>query len=148
MPASRVSPEVRAAAMADLVAGEQPAVVAERHRLNRSTVKSWAARMPAILSASASASTLADASSDARASKRPSVEARKQRIAEIVLDLLATKLEGARQLAAHLSDPAFLADQKVDDLLRISDYLDRSALTLGDRLAGQPADADDDTEPG
>jgi hypothetical protein len=136
MAASKVSPEIRAAAIADLLAGEQPAVVAERYQLNRSTVKSWAARTPAILSASASASTLADASSDARASRRPTVDSRKQRIAEIILDLLATKLEGAQRLAAHLSDPAFLAGQKVDDLLRISDYLDRSALTLGDRLAG------------
>lgn len=138
MPASTVSPEVRAAALADLAAGEQPAIVAARYGLNRNTVKSWAVRLGSILGTADAAAASAHALDAPAAPAAPigSIEARKQRIAELILDLLAAKLEGSRRLAAHLSDPAFLAGQSLADLIALSSYLDRSALTLGDRLAG------------
>ena len=131
---ARASPDIKAAAMADLLAGEQPAVVAERYKLNPATVRSWKLRDDATIIAT-------DATPVAR-QIRPSVEDRKQRIAELILDLLAAKLEASQRLTVYLSDPGFVAKQKVEQLVALNDYFDRTALTLGDRLAGASADGD------
>src|SRR5262245_46637801 len=44
VPRSKVSPEIRAAALSDLAGGEQPAIVAERYGLDRELVKKWKVR--------------------------------------------------------------------------------------------------------
>lgn len=135
MPASNVPRDVKAAALADLMAGEQPAVVAERYGLPRNTVKSWRARLPAGTGASTGASLAPDASAP-RPLIRPTVEAQQREIGAIILDLLAAKLEASAALARTVSDPAWLARQSAAELAQLGAYLDGTALAIGDRLAG------------
>ena len=55
----RYSKEIKAAALADLASGDQPAVVAQRYGLNRDLVNKWKQRMSAQVSAPLSAQTSA-----------------------------------------------------------------------------------------
>lgn len=76
-------------------------------------------------------------------------EARPQRsreaIGELLLDLLAAKLEASRAVAdaarAAMNNPAWLARQSAEGVTTLADYLDRSAFALGDRLAGAAQEA-------
>jgi hypothetical protein len=119
----RVDPTIKAAALADLHSGEQPAVVAEKYRLKRSTVKSWVARADA----SAVASTRTAVASVPAPIVRPTVEAQQRQIGELVLDLLRAKLEASATIARLVSTA---------ELVSLGNYLDDTALSLGDRLAG------------
>ena len=129
-----VDPATRAAAMADLVAGEQPAVVADRYGINRQTVKAWRIRMqPAMQPPPPLTSPQI----------QPLVEARKQHIGEIVLDLLRAKLEASQAIAKAAQNAAWIDRQSAADLAEFGDWLDRSAFAIGDRLAGRSQPADD-----
>jgi transposase-like protein len=131
---STVSPEVKAAALADLLAGEQPAVVAERYDLNPATVRKWKERLevPAVV-------TPEDVTPDVTVSHRvtrPREEARQREIGALILDLLAAKLEASAALARTVSDPEWLRKQRGSELAALGSYLDTTALAIGDRLAG------------
>lgn len=139
MARSKVSPDVRAAALADLMAGEQPAVVAERYGIDRETVKSWKRRYVAPDDAPI-APTVAPI-------VRPALEAQQRAIGAIVLDLLRAKLEASRAIAEAAKNPAWLAEQPAAELAVFGQWLDASALAIGDRLAGagrREPDASDD----
>lgn len=132
-----VSPEIKAAALADLHAGEQPAVVAERHHLNPATVRKWKERL--------------DVTPDVTLSRpvsRPRVQSQQREIGGLILDLLAAKIEASTALARAASHPEWLARQSGSELAALGAYLDSTALAIGDRLAGQPSlpapAADDD----
>jgi hypothetical protein len=125
---SKISAKVKAAALADLHAGEQPAVVAERYGIEMGTVRVWKARYVTDSVTQRSASP---------APQRPSVAAQQRQIGEIVLDLLAAKLEASAALARAVSDPEWLARQSGSELAAIGGYLDSTALAIGDRLAGR-----------
>lgn len=127
-----VSPDIRAAAIADLTAGEQPAIVAERYGLPRNTVKQWRTRY-----VPADVPDAAPAASPPAAPIRPTVVARQQRIGDLIIDLLAAKLEASRAIAHAASDPAWLQRQPAAELAALGDWLDASALAIGDRLAGR-----------
>jgi transposase-like protein len=122
--------------MADLVAGEQPAVVADRYGINRQTVKAWRMRMqPAMQPPPPLAAPQI----------QPLVEARKQHIGELVLDLLRAKLEASAAIAKAASDPDWLARQSGAELATLGSWLDATAFAIGDRLAGgRPAEPADD----
>ena len=133
---ARASPESKAAAIADLMAGEQPAVVAERYGIDRNTVKQWKLRhvtetvpvvtgpVPVI---------------------RPKLDAQKVTIGEVILDLLRAKLQASAAIAEAASDPAWLAQQPAAELAALGQWLDASAFAIGDRLAGGARrDADED----
>jgi len=140
MPASTVPAEVRAAAIADLHAGEQPAVVAERYGLNPATVRKWKERLdvPAVV-------TPGDVTPDVTVSRpvtRPRVEAQQREIGALILDLLAAKLEASAALARAASDPEWLRKQRGSELAALGAYLDATALAIGDRLAGGGGGAD------
>lgn len=137
MARSTVSPEVRAAALADLYAGEQPAVVAERYGISANTVKQWKKRyVTDIVTVTPSAVPIV----------RPAVEAQQRQIGAIVLDLLRAKLEASAAIAEHARhNPAWLNSQSAAELAVFGQWLDGTALAIGDRLAG--ARSADDSDP-
>lgn len=94
------------------------------------------ARVAALEDRSAAHDTAIAIIADARAPRaRPELR-------ELLLDLLAAKLEASRAVAdaarAALNNPAWLARQDAAGLEALGAYLDRSAFNLGDRLAGTP----------
>lgn len=123
-----VSAKVRAAVLAELHAGEQPATVAERYGIDAGTVRVWKTRYVT------DAVTLQPATAPI---VRPSLEAQQRQIGEIILDLLAAKLEASAALARAVSDPEWLAKQSGSELAAIGGYLDSTAIAIGDRLAGR-----------
>lgn len=136
MARATVPPEVKAQALAALLAGEQPAVVAEQLGLNPATVRKWKERMddpPVTPPVTVS-----------RPVSRPTVEAQQRQIGAIILDLLAAKLEASAALARAATDPAWLRKQRGSELAALGQYLDSTALAIGDRLAGATRGADAD----
>lgn len=123
----KISPKVRAAVIADLMAGEQPAIVAARHGVDAGTVRMWKTRYVA-----------GDVAPVAPAPpiSKPAIEAQKVSIGAIILDLLAAKLKASQALADAISDPAWIKQQPAAELAALGQWLDGSAFAIGDRLAG------------
>jgi transposase-like protein len=123
----RISPDLRAAALADLLAGDQPAIVAERYGLDRNTVKQWKSRYV----------TGNVTEKPARVPiQKPTVEAQKAHIGETILDLLRAKLKASQAIAEAVSDPDWLVRQSAAELAALGQWLDGTAFAIGDRLAG------------
>lgn len=142
----RAAPDMKAAALADLMAGEQPAVVAERYGLDRDTVKSWKRRHVAPDDAPVAPD---DAPVPTRQQPivRPKVEAQKYAIGEMILDLLRAKLKASAALAEAASNPDWLREQSAAELATLGQWLDTSVFAIGDRLAGAtPRDDSPDGE--
>jgi transposase-like protein len=138
----RISPDLRAAALADLHAGEQPAIVAERYGIDRETVKSWKRRYIAT----------EDAPMHPPVARlvRPTVDAQKAHIGETILDLLRAKLKASQAIAEAVSDPDWLVRQRAAALAALGLWLDGTAFAIGDRLAGGGGRSDpgpDDSAP-
>lgn len=136
------TPDIKAAAIADLMTGDDAPTVAARYKLNPGTVRVWKQRY--VTASQHPVTPVAPVTPVESLARLSSLEARKQRIAELILDLLAAKLEASQRLTAYLSDPTVLAKYKFEELVNLNGYLDRTALTLGDRLAGS---ADPEPEP-
>jgi hypothetical protein len=130
--AKRISPELRAAALADLHAGDQPAIVAERHGIDAATVRSWKARFVA--------TDIATDATPIATRQHPAIERQKVEIGSAVLDLLRAKLDASRAIAEAVKDPAWLKRQRANDLATLGEWLDGTALAIGDRLAGGDTD--------
>jgi hypothetical protein len=135
---ARASPELKAAALADLAAGEQPAVVAERYGLDRETVKKWKQRQLS--------PNLSPVSPSGVPIIRPKIEAQQIAIGELILDLLRAKLQASAAIAEAARNPAWLAEQPAAELAALGQWLDASAFAIGDRLAGaiRPTESGDD----
>lgn len=132
--AGRVSPELKAAALADLYAGEQPAVVAERYRISPATVRSWKLRTVRTATEHATEHATRNATI-----ARPMVEAQQHAIGVIILDLLAAKLQASAAIARiATSNPEWVWKQSGSELAAFGQWLDNTALAIGDRLAGTP----------
>lgn len=127
-----VSAETKAAAIADLLTGEQPAVVAERYDLNPATVRSWKAR----LETSATPGATPHATPAATVVRRPVVDARQQTLAELVEANLRAKLIATQRIAEHVTRDEWLDKQTAADVGELFGVLDRSAIGILDRLAG------------
>jgi transposase-like protein len=129
MAASNVSPEIRAAAIADLLSGDAPAEVARRYGIDSTNVRQWKARY------------VTSGVTDAPVFVTPDVTlptpqiGTQHEIGRLLLDLLAAKLKASHAIAEAASDPGWLATQSAADLAQLGEYLDRSAFSLGDRLA-------------
>lgn len=132
----RISPKVRAAALADLHAGEQPAVVAAKYGIDSATVRQWKTRYVTDVVTPVTATEPA---------RRPALEAQKASIGETILDLLRAKLKASQAIADAAADPDWLRKQPAAELAALGQWLDATAFAIGDRLAGgaRPADADD-----
>ena len=134
---SKVSPDIRAAVLADLTAGEQPAVVAAKYGLDAAQVRVWKQRYV----------TVSDSELTSPVTVRhPAIEAQQRQIGELVIDLLRAKLEASSAIAYHARhNPAWLDKQSASELAAFGQWLDATAFAIGDRLAGAaPRDDSDD----
>ena len=141
-----VSAEIKAAALADLAVGEQPAIVAQRYRLNPATVRSWKLR----LDEGATPIATEHATPVATILRRPAVEAQQLTIAELVASNLRAKLVATQRIAEHVTREEWLTKQSAVDVATLFESLDRSAIGILDRLAQpqQPALPSGTTEDG
>lgn len=124
----RYSKEIKAAALADLASGEQPAIVAQRYGLNRDLVNKWKQRMSAPMSAPMSAQPSAPI-------RRPQVELEQQSLTDLVMSNLRAKLIATQRIAEYAATPEWLDKQNAADVAGLFECLDRSAVGILDRLA-------------
>lgn len=138
---ARVTTKIRAAALADLQEGQQPAVVAERYGLDPAVVRVWkqryVAKEPTDVTENVTPRTL---------HARPSVATKQAQIGELVLDLLAAKLKASAAIAEAASNPAWIEKQSGSELAALGEWLDATAFAIGDRLAGRADHANSGTE--
>ena len=127
MARTTIDPQIRAAALADLLAGEQPAVVAERHGLNPATVRQWKAR----LGTAAPVATIVAVPT----LRKPALEAQQASLGELIIGCLRSKFQASQAIAAVATDPEWLKRQSAAELALFGQWLDSSALAIGDRLA-------------
>lgn len=133
MARSTVSPEIKAAALADLAAGETPATVAQRYGLDRAVVKMWKARhVTDIVTNHVTGSVTAPV-------RYPALEERQAVIVDTMYRLLEAKLKASERLAEHLTTE-YLARQGAEGLAELGDYLDRTSLNLLALLAARRTD--------
>jgi hypothetical protein len=136
--------EIKAAALADLLAGEQPAIVAKRYGLNRTTVNSWKSRLTAF--ADASTAPL-DASANAPGTtlvRQPTVEDRQARIGTLILELLEARLVASIAIAHHIqTNDTWINVQTASDLATLDGHLHTATVAVLDRLADSRRAADD-----
>ena len=128
MPRSKVTPEVRAAALADLHNGDQPAIVAERYGIDRGVVKMWKQRY---------VSNVVSVTEGAPVSviHRPQLELQQLELGELVMMNLRAKLIATQRIADYASSPAWIDKQNAADMAELFEVLDRSAISVLDRLA-------------
>ena len=138
-------PAIKAAALADLASGEQPAVVADRYQLNQATVRSWKARLD--LPDATNGAT--NAAGVATVIQRPAIEAQQLAIGDLVIQNLRAKLIATQRIAEYVTTPHWFDKQTAADVAELFEVIDRSAISVLDRLAAahQRDDAgDDETE--
>jgi transposase-like protein len=129
MASSNVSPDIRAAAIADLLSGDTPAEVARRYGIDPTNVRQWKARYVTAGVTDTPTHVTPDVTLPT-----PQIGTQHE-IGRLLLDLLAAKLKASQAIAEAASDPAWLDRQSAADLAQLGEYLDRSAFSLGDRLA-------------
>jgi len=132
----QVSPKTKAAALADLHAGEQPAVVAERYGLDPAVVRVWKSRYITHVAVVVAHDTV----------RKPVVEQQQSEIGTLVIDLLAAKLKASAAIAKATEDTTWMGKQSAAELAEFGAWLDSTAFAIGDRLAGrsqQPTESDD-----
>ncbi len=119
--------EVKAAALADLATGEQPAVVAKRYGIDPAKVRVWKQRHVTDLVTPGVAHGVA--------LQYPAVEERYLTLSDLIEQSLRAKLIAVRRLAEHVTDDAWLHKQTAADVAELFESLDRSAIGILDRLA-------------
>lgn len=128
----------KAAALADLLNGDQPAVVAARYKLNPTTVRSWKARLDL-------PTATGDATGVATVIRQPAIEAQQLAIGDLVLASLRAKLLATQKIAEHAATTPWLEKQSAADVAQLFEVLDRAAIGILDRMA-QSGRADDSDE--
>ncbi len=129
MPRQTVPDEIKAAALADLATGEQPAVVAQRYGLDRGLVKQWRRRLlPRLSPTGPTVLPLPH--------ERPAYQMHQALLADLVIQNLHAKLVATQRIAEHAMRPEWLARQTAADVAALFEVLDRSAIDILDRLAG------------
>lgn len=129
-----VTDEVKAAALADLANGDQPAIVAERYKLNAPTVRKWKERLelsnvtPVVTENVTPVVTLV---------RRPSIEDQQKRILDLMYQNLAAKLTASQRLAEHVTDQNWLYRQSAEGVAALGEYLDATAAHTLALLAGR-----------
>ena len=142
MPRSTVSPEVRAAALADLHAGEQPAVVAERYGLDANTMRQWKLRH---VTQGVTQDVTERNAAHVTVIRHPQIEAQQLELGELVMMNLRAKLEATQRIAEYATTPHWIDKQNASDMAELFEVLDRSAISILDRLAQRRVDPGDDT---
>jgi hypothetical protein len=136
MARSTVAPEVKAAALADLHAGEQPAIVAARYKLDSAKVRVWKQRY---VTADVTAGGTPAVAPPVVPIRQPLAEARRETLAELVEANLRAKLIATQRIAEHVTRDEWLDKQAATDVAELFAALDRSAVGILDRLAGAHA---------
>ena len=125
------SDDIKAAAMADLLTGDQPAVVAERYGVRPGTVRQWKMRLevtPSVTNHVTDAVTVVQ--------QRPTIEERQARIGSLIIEVLEARLEAQLAITKHVStNGTWINNQTAADLATLDGHLHRTAVDVLDRLA-------------
>jgi hypothetical protein len=140
VPHSVVTDEIKAAALADLANGEQPAVVAQRYQLSRDQVNKWKQRHIDKLSTSVSVGMSTAVSTDRALIRRPSIEEHQTNILELMYLNLEAKLTASQKLAEHVTSEEWLNRQSAEGVAALGQYLDATAAHTLVLLAGRRPD--------
>lgn len=124
----------RAAAIADLLAGEQPAVVAERHGIDAAKVRVWKQRY---------VTAAVTDSITAPVTVRPAIEAQQLALGDLVLANLRAKLTATQKIAEYVTTPSWIEKQSAADMAELFETIDRAAVGILDRMAHGGRAADD-----
>ena len=140
MARARVNPEIRAAAIADLLTGDQPAVVAERYGLDPAKVRVWKQRhVTPLVTPDVTPHEVPVVTPPSAPLKRPAEDLRHLTLSELVEANLRAKLIATQRIVEHASRDEWLAQQNATALAELFEALDRSAIGILDRLAGGAA---------
>lgn len=138
MPRSRYSTAVRAAVLAELRLGTQPAVVAAKYGIDAGQVRVWKQRYVTDVV------TLPDTMSS-----RPNLVQTQLSIAELVLKNLEAKLLATQKLVKYVANnPAWLEKQTAADVGDLFERIDRSAIAILDRMASSRSAPTNPTDSG
>jgi hypothetical protein len=133
-------PTIKAAALADLLSGEQPAVVAQRYGLDRGLVKMWKQRY-------VTAGVTSDQAAHVTVMHRPAIAAQQLAIGDLIMENLRAKLLATQKIAEYATTPSWFDKQTAADVATLFEALDRSAIGILDRLAQRQSGADDQRDP-
>jgi transposase-like protein len=99
--ARQYAPEVKAAVLAALLAGQSVSAIAREHNVPRTTILGWKQRQtdPVFLAVESVATP-----------KKTDL------IPDLVLDLMIARLQSQIALAKHVSDPQWLKNQSADEI--------------------------------
>ena len=146
-----VPPEIKAKAMADLLAGDQPAVVAEHYDLPGGTVRQWKNRL---VTPDVTESVTPPVTKHPHGRpiflRQPRREAAELTIAELVMENLRAKLTATQGIVEYVTNnPAWLEKQTAADVGDLFERIDRSSIAMLDRMAaaGRPAATGGDENP-
>jgi len=128
MPPSKIPAKVRAAAIADLLDGAQPAVVAERYGIDAAKVRVWKQRY-------VTADVTESITPGVTVMHRPAVEMQQLAIGDLIMENLRAKLIATQRIADYATTPTWLDKQNAADVATLFEALDRSAIGILDRLA-------------
>lgn len=120
--------KTKAAAIADLMDGVQPAIVAARYGLNAATVRSWKARLDLPVATGV-------ATGVATVMHRPAVEAQQLAIGDLIMENLRAKLIATQRIAEYVTTREWIEKQNASDVATLFTALDQSAVGILDRLA-------------
>lgn len=137
----RSDEKLKAEIIAALTAGEQPAIVAERYGIDTAKVRVWKQRY--VTQSVTNVAPIAAPVTPAPPPVQLEKIRQQNRIGELVLELLAAKLEASKAVAKQATDAEWRRSQRAGELATFGQWLDSTALALGDRLAGGARRADD-----
>lgn len=137
MPRSTPDKKRKAAAVADLLNGDQPAIVAARYGFEAGTVRQWKSRL-------VTPDVTQGVTRSVAVIHQPSVEAQQIELGELVMLNLRAKLIATQRIAEHASTTEWLNKQNAADVATLFERLDQSAVSILDRLAAARHERDDD----
>jgi len=123
-----VDPANKAAAMADLHNGDSPADVAQRYRLDAGKVRMWKTRYVAPVANVATTHV-------AVTTHREAMQLQQLELGELVMLNLRAKLIATQRIAEYVTTPDWVDKQNAADMAELFEVLDRSAVSILDRLA-------------
>lgn len=127
----------KAAAIADLMNGEQPAIVAARYGFESATVRQWKSRL-----------VTPDVTKNVTIIRQPSLELQQYELGELVKMNLRAKLIATQRIAEYATTSEWLDKQNASDVAELFEVLDRAAVTILDRLAAARHERADDSGDG
>ncbi len=148
--AMAIDPKIKAKAIADLLSGEQPAVVAARYRVPAGTVRQWKARLVTPDVTQSVTPPVTPPPGRAVFVRKPQREAVQLEIGALVVANLRAKLLATQRIVEHVANnPQWIQEQNAAVLGELFERIDRSSIAMLDRMAaaGRPATADGNTDP-